>query len=370
MLYCDSPTSGGFESLVARLADTLAQTAFDVELLYWDEKLAGLVTDPRVRKTRLGSPAGTPLPFLKAFAPASIRRLGAAFRLRRDALLVICQSSIEIGARALIAARLMRIPTVSYLAFAFDFRTLGLPFGMVRERVDDAFYRLPAQFIALSDFQGTLIRERVSVPVHVIPMVVPADIALAPRQRTEGAALEIGVVGAVSFRIKGQDVLPGLAGALLRAGRPFRIHVIGDGPDLGDLRARVAMQSLAGYFTFHGAIPYGAPAEKMRAMDVLVIPSTTEGAVPLVAFEALAAGTPFVITHLAATRDWMIPDELQFDRTSSLDIIRAIDAALTFRGSPRFQPFQRRMLDSVSESAFATAVRDVFEALATTPGSA
>lgn len=367
VLHCDSPAAGGFEKLVATMANTLARAGHDVELLYWHEKIGALADDPDIRKTRLSAPAGAPLPFLRAFAPEPVWRLARAFRARRGALVVICQASIELGAGALLAARLVGIPTVSYLAYAFDLRTLGIRFGALRERVDRVFYHLPGHFIALSEFQGELVRARVSAPVHVIPMVVPASTAIPPRARTPDVALEIGVVGAVSFVIKGQDVLPGLALELERSSRRFSIHVIGDGPDLAELRARVEQSGLAARFVFHGLLPYGVPADRMRAMDVLVIPSATEGAVPLVAFEGLAVGTPFVMTRLDSTRDWRIPADLQFDRNSPPDIVRAIDAALALRDSTEFEPFQRRMLASVSEEAFAAAVTHVFDDLLAVP---
>ena len=367
VLHCDSPVCGGFEQLVARLANALARAGHDIEFLYWHATLGALAGEPRIRKTRLPAPAGTPLPFLHAFAPARLWRLVRALRARREALVVICQGSIELGAGALLAARLAGIPTVSYLAYAFDLRTLGMRFAALRERVDRGFYRLPEHFITLSEFQGELVSTRVATPVHVIPMVVPVCTILPPRSRAPDAALEIGVVGAISFGIKGQDVLPGVALELERSSRPFAIHVIGDGPDLAELRACVDQSGLGARFTFHGLLPHDVASDRMHAMDVLVIPSTTEGAVPLVAFEGLAGGTPFVMTRVDSTRDWRIPADLQFDRDSAPDIVRAIDAALAFRDSTEFEPFQRRMLASVSEEAFEAAVTRVFDDLLAVP---
>ena len=189
VLHCDSPVCGGFEQLVARLANALARAGHDIEFLYWHATLGALAGEPRIRKTRLPAPAGTPLPFLHAFAPARLWRLVRALRARREALVVICQGSIELGAGALLAARLAGIPTVSYLAYAFDLRTLGMRFAELRERVDRIFYRLPEHFITLSEFQGELVSTRVATPVHVIPMVVPVCTVLPPRSRAPRCTL-------------------------------------------------------------------------------------------------------------------------------------------------------------------------------------
>ena len=363
VLYCDSPASGGFEQLVGRLANVLADAGHDVELLYWHETFAALADHPRLHKTRLAAPAGVPLPFVRAFDPVAIWRVSRELRARHAALIVVCQSSVEIGAHALIAARLADIPTVSYLAFAFDFRQIGARFGTLREWVNHTFYRLPERYIALSEFQRELIRARVRVPVHVIPMTIPVGEYREPARRAPRTTLELGVVGVVSFATKGHDVLPDLSAALERRGTNARMHIVGDGPDLPRLRELIAHRGVAGRFVIHGAVPYGAPREVMRTLDVLLIPSRFEGAVPLVAFEALAEGIPFVINDLPSTRDWNIPPELRFDRGSPDDIMRAIDAALRFRASPEFEPFRRRMLATVSEEGFAREAREVFAEL-------
>ncbi|MDB4916851.1 MAG: glycosyl transferase group 1 [Gemmatimonadetes bacterium] len=364
MLYCDSPSSGGFEQLVGRLANVLASAGHDVELLYWHEKLGALADHPALRKTRIETPTKGPLSFVRAFYPPALWRLARELRARRGDLLVICQGTIEIGARALIAARLLNMPTVSYLAFAFDLRAIGARLGALREVVDGLFYRLPRRFIALSEFQRELVQRRVHAPTRVIPMVIPRVAAGTERQdRGTERILELGVVGTVSFATKGHDVLPELSVALERRGTRARIHVVGDGPDLPRLRRLIAEQNLTDRFVIHGLLPYGAPREMMQWFDVLLIPSRFEGAVPLVGFEALAAGTPIATSLLPSTRDWHIPREIQFDRDSPKEIMRAIDAALRLRASPDFAPFCTRMLDTVTEELFARTALEVFAEL-------
>lgn len=371
ILYCDSPIAGGFELAVARLASTLAARGLAVELWYWHPRLGDLVRDHGLVTRRLASASPTPLPFLKALNPLAVWRLARLFQAAPSDLLVVCQGSIELGATALIAARLLGIPVVSYLAFAFDLRTIGARLGHVREAVDRLYYRLPMSFITWSEFQRELLLKRVDVPVHVLSPAV-ANVELGtPRSRTgDPQALELGIVGSVAFSTKGQDVGPALLGAIQRRGTKARIHIVGDGPDLDPLRRMVETARLSERFIFHGQVPYGSPLEIMRGLDVLVIPSRFEGTIPHVGFEALAAGIPFVMSNLASIRDWQVPPQLLFDRTSPDDIARAVEEAMRFGASPEFEPYRRRMLASVSVEAFERDAMRALEAIFATIGPA
>ena len=352
ILFCDSPIAGGYEQFVASFANALGASGFEVEFWYWHERFEQIAVHPALVKRRLPFTTKTPLPFLRSFNPLAIRRLVRLFKSRPRDLLIICQGSIEIGARALIAGRIVGTPTVSYLARAFDLRATGSRLGHVREMVDRIFYRLPAAFIALSEFQRSLIATRVSTPVHLIPVVMAGEAGPLRPMHERGPTLELGVIGAVAFHTKGQDAMPALMRRLRERGTAARLHVVGGGGDLEPLGRSAASAGVADDFVVHGEMPYGAPRETMRNLDVLVIPSRSEGTVPLVAFEALDEGLPFVMSDLDSIAEWRIPQALLFDRESPDDTARAIDAALAFRASPEFAPFRERMLASVSERAF------------------
>jgi glycosyltransferase involved in cell wall biosynthesis len=344
VLYCDSPLFGGFERLVVRLASDLSANGWRVELMFWHDAFAEAIADQRIVMTRLAAPARTPFTFLWAFDPFAIRRISRKFRERRSSTIVVCQPTIEVGANALLAARLAGVDVVSYLALAFDLRTIGA-----------------TRFIVLSEFQRSLVRARVGTPSSLLPMIVTTScepIEVAQRDR-----ISIGVIGTVATRTKGQDAVVDLSRALAAHGTDARIEIIGDGPDLDSLQSAIARSGESARIACLGSLPNEEVRRRIRKFDVVLIPSRWEGAVPLVAFESVAEGVPFVISDLPSLAEWDIPSELRFDRNSAADMVRAIDAAVAFRRSPKFDSFRSRMLETVAETGFANAARRIFSSI-------
>ena len=80
--------------------------------------------------------------------------------------------------------------------------------------------------------------------------------------------------------------------AALRA-EPYRLVVIGDGPLLDEMHKRAAALALTDRVEFVGSLPRAQALERLRAVDVLLMPSLWEG-MPLAALEAMAMGVPVV----------------------------------------------------------------------------
>jgi glycosyltransferase involved in cell wall biosynthesis len=76
--------------------------------------------------------------------------------------------------------------------------------------------------------------------------------------------------------------------------------VIGDGPDVEQLRERSASLGFGARVRWHGAVP-GAGG-LMAAFDAFVLSSRTEGT-PMVLLEAMAAGVPVVATTVGGVPD-------------------------------------------------------------------
>nr|WP_249416712.1 glycosyltransferase family 4 protein [Streptomyces sp. TS71-3] len=96
-------------------------------------------------------------------------------------------------------------------------------------------------------------------------------------------------------RQKGQDVLLRAWPLVARQVPGARLVLVGDGPEASALR-RGAPPSV----TFAG--PTGDPAAWYRAADLLVLPSRWEG-MALAPLEALACGTPVLVTDVAGARE-------------------------------------------------------------------
>ena len=94
-------------------------------------------------------------------------------------------------------------------------------------------------------------------------------------------------------RLKGIDLLIEAA-AMIRAERPCRVVIVGDGPDGAAFREQATRRGLAADISFPGAMP---AREAFRLGRVLVMPSRAES-LPYVALEAAGAGLPLIATDV------------------------------------------------------------------------
>jgi teichuronic acid biosynthesis glycosyltransferase TuaC len=81
-----------------------------------------------------------------------------------------------------------------------------------------------------------------------------------------------------------------------------RLAIIGDGPDLSMLRQLARDQGVADRVHFLGSLPHSEIARHVQAADVCVLPSESEG-IANAWIEALACGTPLVITNAGGARE-------------------------------------------------------------------
>ncbi len=123
----------------------------------------------------------------------------------------------------------------------------------------------------------------------------PGDAAVARRRLgIEGARRCVVCVGRLSPE-KGIDVLVDAFARLAPGADDACLYVVGDGPSRGDLEARIARAGLGDRVRLVGTRPHDEIPDWMRAADVVVLPSRTEGH-PNVVLEALACGRPVVAT--------------------------------------------------------------------------
>jgi glycosyltransferase involved in cell wall biosynthesis len=115
------------------------------------------------------------------------------------------------------------------------------------------------------------------------------------------ARLAIGVIGRLSVE-KGVDRALHCLAALYRRYPHVELHVVGDGP------RHAALEALARKLHISPAVRFwGWQAEPRRfyeAMDMLLLPSHTEGA-PNAVLEAMAMGVPVAATDVGAVREML-----------------------------------------------------------------
>lgn len=167
------------------------------------------------------------------------------------------------------------------------------------------------------------------------PLIVSAG-ALIPRKR-QGLVV---------------DALPALPGVML--------VLIGDGPDRTALEARAVAHGVADRLRFTGTIDHHALAHWLGAADAMVLPSASEG-LANVWVEALACGTPIVITDVGGAREVVedrIAGHLVPPEPSAIS-----DAAKEILANPRDPAAVRRVAERFTWAANTAALYDHLRSL-------
>lgn len=145
-------------------------------------------------------------------------------------------------------------------------------------------------------------------PVSTI--INAADAAFeVPEPRPAPAADPVVIaVGALSTQ-KNYPLLiratPRLRDLMARAGRKVRVHIVGDGAPLAELRALADREGVGDIVTLLGA-RHDVP-DLLRAADLFVNCSLWEG-LPVAIIEAMMAGLPIVGTNIAGNRELVRPE--------------------------------------------------------------
>jgi glycosyltransferase involved in cell wall biosynthesis len=164
------------------------------------------------------------------------------------------------------------------------------------------------------------------LPLAAHPARTPASRAAARRAADVEDEPVVVCVGRLC-RQKGQDVLLDVWPSVRAAVPGARLRLVGDGPDRPVLEQR-ARRLPAGEVTLVGAV-HDVVREYALA-DLVVAPSRWEAGLPLTAREAMAAGTPVVVTALPGCAEDLPPGSrvtVPVDDRPAL--VRALVARLT-----------------------------------------
>jgi glycosyltransferase involved in cell wall biosynthesis len=133
--------------------------------------------------------------------------------------------------------------------------------------------------------------------IAIIPNAIdPADFGVGVPPVRYGQVRELGFIG----RLDPIKRIPDLLDAMTLLPPTTRLHIFGDGSQRPLIESRIAQLGLRDRVTLHGVIT--RPHEALRQIDLLVLPSDTEG-FGLVLIEAMAAGVPVVATDVPGIRD-------------------------------------------------------------------
>jgi glycosyltransferase involved in cell wall biosynthesis len=160
--------------------------------------------------------------------------------------------------------------------------------------------------VAVSNDLAVRVREELGIPerVPVRPLHMGVDLsAFHPPEDDRRPVLGWDAEERVALFVgnltdaKGVDVLVVAFARLAAEGACHRLVVVGDGPERGALETSARALGVSEAVDFEGALPREGVAERMRAADLVALPSRREG-LGLVVLEAMACGTPAVASRV------------------------------------------------------------------------
>ena len=364
--YNDSHIVGGHEILTARIINHLVDALnIPVFLCYsCDEFLTHL--SPGVHTAKL--PFHGKTKNLYSDGKNHISLIRSYLRTAKPDLAIIAQGYIESGVRGVIACHQHGIPTGSYIPFGNTNRELGNRWAGLRDLISLPVYAMNQFYITISPYQKRMLsRLTGDTPIYLINNPVAySDIgAVTPRQPPQPSAerpLQLAVIARILFKQKNQDLVVRAAALLQKSGYPVQFHIIGDGPDMPELKALISRVNVSDLFTFHGWLNGDELSACRAACDAVIMPSHYEG-LPLVFLESLYAGLPVLTSKLPFLEDFPISTDYQFAPDSAESLAEAVEKLSTLSVVEDVTRLQQHIHHSNSYPRFCEDIETTFQTL-------
>jgi len=184
------------------------------------------------------------------------------------------------------------------------------------------FYRLPDVLLAPNPELVEFLHRQTGTPTVLMRRGVDTTLFSPTKREVDDGTFRFGVVGRLS-REKNVRLLPRLEQALLAAVHtPFRFLIVGEG------RERPWLEEQMTHADFSGLL-HGEPLARAYAnMDLLVFPSETDTFGNVVQ-EALASGTPALVSSRGGPKFIVRPGISGFVASNEEEFIEAARAAIT-----------------------------------------
>lgn len=319
LIYDDAPEFGGHEQMVVRLVHHLSRLA-DVRVvfvLFEGNQALEKSLPPGVDVVKVPYKSAGAQVIRSYFSWRHIARLVGIFRAHSPDLLLVAQGGIAVSSTALFAGRIAAIPTVSYIPMTHD-EGVYAPHPVkrwLRNLAVRPLHFLPQSFITISCRMADYLVARGVKRVEVVEngMEFPADSGserVDVRQALGFADEDVVflMVGRIEFWQKRQDLAMESFAELSARFQRARLLIVGEGPDLGRLRALADELGVLDKVVFAGwksnVLPF------YQACDCLLLPSRYEG-VPLVMLEAMYLNRHVIASDIDGMAD-MLPAQWLF----------------------------------------------------------
>jgi glycosyltransferase involved in cell wall biosynthesis len=138
--------------------------------------------------------------------------------------------------------------------------------------------------------------------IEIIP--VPVKV---PKAREKSKELVLGYIGRISHPSKGVLFVPRIYKEIKKRGFKVKLRYIGGGPDLSVLKLFHLKDIFNKNVSFSGLVNSEEALKLSYGIDILIMPSTTEGfGISLV--EGMAQGAVPVVTSILGVTDWIVDD--------------------------------------------------------------
>ncbi|WP_339074678.1 glycosyltransferase [Teredinibacter turnerae] len=366
-LYSDANVVGGHEILTAAIANTLAtRFSCEVHFAFYAEAIAPLLNSA-VQPLRL--PFHCKEPKFRHAHQWDTTLLRQQLDQIQPQLAVISQGYIESGLRGLLAARRAGIYTGSYIPFGQSNRELGNRFALLRDLIGGALYRLNAFYLTISHSQAAFLQQRINhQPLRIVnnPVNLKPEAPSPPPVQTDfttADVLHLAVIGRVNFKQKNQAQLIAVAQQLKTQRQQIKFHIVGDGPDLGQLKHAVDKAGLNKAFNFHGWLNKRELAALLQQqIHCVLLPSIYEG-LPLAFLESVYRGKPVICSNLPFVNDYNLPAYMRFNPHRSSSIAECIRQFPKAYRQQDMREIQHQVLQINSTDQFDSDIGSAFAAL-------
>jgi len=285
IIYSDCNQWGGHELMTAEMANSLARD-YDVIFCYFNDKFESAI-GKNIRKIKIPIRSRLSYCGLGSFDVMDIRYLVGLFKEIAPSFIIVSQGVIEIGLKALWAAKIAKIRAVSYIPLCFPFSLMNSPFAGIRDLFGQMYFRLFDAFITISNEQRYYLNRTIkNKKIYVLENPISESMGrFRPLPKKPPEKPKVGIVGRISFSHKGQDQAIEVAQNTRKNGKDITFLIIGDGEDKAKLVKMIKDNGLEKSF-----IIKKWEENKKRiysGLDCVLITSHFEG-VPLVLLESIA----------------------------------------------------------------------------------
>ncbi len=292
-------------------------------------------------------------------------------KLSRQVDLVFWGISAHVLTIPMILTKLMRKKTILYLAFKSSevltekFGAGGLILPRIYKTLETMSYSLCSTIVANStDLLGQpqLIKHKSKLYPVASPIRFIDSSRFKINESIKQRARRIGFVGRLSEEKGVFNLIKAIPSVLDWRG-DCEFIIIGDGPQYKEIVEMVKKDNLSKAVKFTGWLPHDKLPDHLNEMQLLVLPSLTEG-LPTIAMEAMACGTPILATSVGGVLELITDGKTGFilEDNSPQAIARGIIRAL---GYPNLDEVVRKAGDFIEREHSYEAATDRFRELLT-----